>query len=232
MSDEMDERLSAYLDGALSGEDLHAFEARMAADADLAARVANLKANDAFIAHAFEPVAAEAIGDNVLARLGLGPAPLQAANDNPPWWRGRALPLVGGSLAAGLVLVLLLTGRPQAPSDQGLSVALDTTPSLKAAKLADGSMVEPKLTVRAADGRWCREFAHRDTEALACREKDGWKVIDQAAMPKGEGAQGGGVLASGADAAPLSGAYNKIGASDPLDAQAEAKAMSSGWKPE
>ncbi|MFM5894761.1 MAG: anti-sigma factor family protein [Novosphingobium sp.] len=232
MSNTDDDYLSAFLDGALPPDEAARFEARLAADPALAARVEALRANDSFMAQAFAPLAQATIDAETLAKLGLAPAVPQAANDNPPWWRGRALPLVGGSLAAGLALVLVLTGRPHAPNDDGLSVALETTPSLKTAELADGSTVEPRLTVRAADGRWCREYVRGDVEALACREKSGWKVIDQAAAPKGEGVQGDVVLASGADAASLSSAYASIGASDPLDAAAEAKAMVSGWKPQ
>lgn len=232
MSDTTEELLAAYVDGALSGDQLRAFEARLTAEPDLAARAAAWKANDAFMAGAFAPISAKPVDEATLVELGLAPATQQAANDNPPWWHRRALPLVGGSLAAGLALVLVLTGRPAAPDDNGLSVALDTTPSLKAAKLSDGSTVLPRLTVRAADGRWCREYSRGTIEALACRENSGWKVIDQAEAPQAEQSQGGVVLASGADAVPLSRTYARIGASDPLDAAAEARAIENGWKPQ
>lgn len=229
MNDEIDEQLSAYLDGALSGDHLRAFEARMGVDPKLAARVAELKANDAFIGSAFAPLAAAPFDEATLARLGLGPTVPQAANDNPPWWRGRALPLVGGSLAAGLALVLVLTGRPAAPNDGGLSVALDTTPSGHAAQLADGSAISPRLTVRAADGRWCREYGRGDAEVLACRGKSGWEKIGEAHGQQ-PSASGGVVLASGDSQAPLDPLYTQIGASDPLDAGAEAKAIAGKWK--
>ncbi len=229
MSDDPNEQLSAYLDGALSGDDLRAFEARMSADPKLATRVAELKANDAFMSSAFAPLAAAPFDEATLARLGLGPTVPQAANDNHPWWRGRALPLVGGSLAAGLALVLVLTGRPAAPNDGGLSVALDTTPSGHAAHLADGSTINPRLTVRAADGRWCREYGRGDFEVLACRSKSGWEKIGEARGQQ-PSASGGVVLASGDSQAPLDPFYTRIGASDPLDAAAEAKAIDGKWK--
>ncbi|WP_305017142.1 hypothetical protein [Mycobacterium tuberculosis] len=37
------------------------------------------------------------------------------------------------------------------------------------------------LTVRAADGRWCREFRDGAKTALACRGDKGWTIEGEAA---------------------------------------------------
>lgn len=226
MSDDIEERLAAWIDGALSDEEAEAFEAEMERDPALAAKAASWKANDAFIAGAFAPLAETPLDPALLDRLGLAKeaAPV-AANDNPAWWR-RPLPLVGGTLAAGLALVLVLNGQPK---NDSLSLALDTTPSLKSAKLADGRTIEPRLTVRAADGRWCREFASSGTVALACRGKEGWKVEAEATDSAKPVDGGQVVLAGGPDSAALDAAYAKVGASDPVAADEEARLIAAGW---
>lgn len=233
MSEEMDERLAAWLDGALSPEEIAAFERAMAADPALARRAQEWKANDAFIAGALAPLAEAPIDDALLARLGLGVpeaaqnAPPPAANDNPPWWRRHALPL-GGAVAAGLAAVLLLTVPRGSQGGDDLSLALDATPSLHQARLADGRTIEPTLTVRAADGRWCREFRSGAETGLACRGRDGWKVeaSGKSAGPDQSGDIG---LAAGADGSALDAAYRRIGAGDPLGAADEASLIAKGW---
>lgn len=228
MSDVNDDQLAAWIDGALSAKEAAAFEAELARDPVLAARAEEWKANDAFIAGALRPIADMPIDDAMLARLGLTEvAPLRlAANDNPPWWRRHALPL-GGAIAASLVAALLLT-VPQASPRDGLSLALDTTPSLQSARLADGRVIEPTLTVRASDGRWCREFRSAGETSLACRDNKAWQVE---ATGKGSGPADSGEigLAAGADSAALEGTYRRIGATDPVGADQEAKLIANGW---
>ena len=227
-----DERLAAWLDGALSPEEAAAFEAELARDPELAGRAATWRANDRFITGALAPLAEEPLGDDLLARLGLAepaaaPVVPLAANDNPPWFRRRWLPL-GGALAAGLALVLVMVQRPAAPQDGGLSLALDSTPALQQARLADGRMIEPVLTTRAADGRWCREYRSGGAVALACRGEDGWKLEaeGQAAQPE----TGGDVqLAGGSASAALDAAHQRLGTADPLGAEAERALIAKGW---
>ena len=217
MSDDIEQRLAAWLDGALSPEEAAAFEAELERDPALAERAAEWQANDAFIAGALRPLGEEPLDDAMLARLGLAEAPaaappLAAANDNPPWWRRHALPL-GGAIAASLVAALLLT-MPRAPQRDGLSVALDTTPSLRQARLADG--------------RWCREFRSAGETSLACRGDKGWSIE---ATAKGEGPADGGEigLAGGADTTALDAAYRRIGAGDPVGADREAALIAGKW---
>lgn len=139
-----------------------------------------------------------------------------------------ALP-IGGALAASLAAVLLLGPKTDAPVQDGLSLALETAPAMGSAKLADGPVVQPTLTVRAANGEWCREYRVGDAVGLACREGGRWKVEAEGA---GAGpAQDPGIsLASGADGSSLDEAYRRLGASDPLAAQEEAKLIREGWR--
>lgn len=223
MSGDIDERLAAWLDGAMSAEEAAAFEAQLARDPALAERAASWRANDAFIADALAAEAAP-IEPDLLAQMGLA-APV-AANDNPPWWRRHAA-VLGGAVAASLAVVLLVT-RPAAPVADPLSVALDTTPSLKAVRLADGRTIEPTLTVRANDGRWCREFRSDGAVSLACRVKGRWVIEGKAA---GNGPADGDdiALAGGNDSAALDGVYRRIGASDPIGAEREAELIGRTW---
>lgn len=236
MSRDRDELLAGWLDGELSPDETAEFQQMMASDPGLAARAERWRAGDTRIAAALLPIADVPVDDDMLARLGLAEpaasapvaaaAPL-AANDNSPWWRRNALPL-GGALAASLALVALLVPRQaQLPQDD-LSIALETTPSLGEAKLADGREVQPTLTVRAADGRYCREYRIADAVALACRGEGGWKVE---AEGKGAGPDSGAEigLASGAGTQALDAAYRRLGASDPLDGQAEAALIGKRW---
>ena len=233
MTDDTEEQLAAFLDGAMDDEAAAAFEARISADPELAARAELWLANDRRIAAAFAPLAQDSISPELLERMGLMQeaaaevrAPV-AANDNPPWWRRYAVPL-GGAVAASLVAVLSLPrggGEPQ----RDLSFALETGRSLEAVRLADGSTVTPTLTVKAADGRWCREYRQQAAVGLACRDGGNWKVEGTGAgTGPADGSEIG--VASGADSASLAGAFAKIGASDPLGNKEEGDLIARGWQ--
>lgn len=231
MSDEAErlreERLAAFLDGALSPDEAEAFAAELEADPALAARAANWRANDQLIADAFAPVADQPIDADLLGKLGLAaPAVPLAANDNPPWWRRHALPL-GGAIAASLVAALLLVPRGAPGPQDAVSMALDSTPSGKAVELADGRELTPVLTLRAADGRWCREYRIDATEALACREGKGWKVEAEA---RGNAtASTDRIVLAGGEGSPLDPAHQRLGTADPIDPAAEAALIAGHW---
>lgn len=226
-----DERLAAWLDGAMTAADAAAFEIELARDPVLAERAATWQANDRRIAEALAPLVAEPIDPDWLGRMGLAePAPVvpEAANDNPVWWHKRWVP-VGGALAAGLALVLLVVVRqPAGPQDGGLSLALDSTPALQQARLDDGRTIEPLLTARAADGRWCREYRIGDLAGLACREPQGWKV--EAEAKTAPAANPGEIqLAGESGNAALEKANVRLGTADPLGAADEAALIANKW---
>ncbi|MFM5907612.1 MAG: anti-sigma factor family protein [Novosphingobium sp.] len=235
MSADIEERLAAWLDGAMDADEAQAFEQELAANPGLAARAQDWKANDAFIAGALGPITDAPIDADMLARLGLAEpaagaaAPLPAAaNDNAPFWRRHALPL-GGAIAASIAAVLMLA-VPRGGNQAGdpLSLALDSAPSLNVVKLADGRTIQPTLTVRAADGRWCREFRSGDQTSLACRGEAGWKVeaTTKATGPADPNEIG---LAAGGETSGLDAAYQRLGASDPIDAGAENDLIARNW---
>lgn len=224
-----EERLAAWLDGELTGNDLTAFEAELAADPELAALAAEWQANDSLIGGAFALVAEAPIDQAMLERLGLAekPAP-QPANDNPPWWKRPALPL-GGAIAASLVAVLVVAPREGGDARDTFSLALDSTPSLARADLPDGRRITPMLTAQAADGRWCREFGDGSSVAVACRDGKGTWIIEA----KGKGAAPADnsefAVASGADDAALGAAQARLNLADPLDAAAEKALIENKW---
>ncbi|MGE3689974.1 MAG: anti-sigma factor [Novosphingobium sp.] len=229
MNRDRDERLAAWLDGVMPADEVAEFEAELASDPELALRAQRWKANDARIAGAFAPIAGQELDSALLEAMGLGePASLPAAaNDNPPWWRRHALPL-GGAIAASLLCVVLLTQYRKPVQSDAFQVALETTPSRGEARLADGRVLRPSLTVRAKDGRYCREYSVAGDIGLACRKEGKWSVE---AEGKGDGpANGSDIgLAAGADGSALDQAYSRIGASDPLDEKAEADLIAKGW---
>lgn len=234
MTEVTDQQLTAFLDGAMDEVEAQAFEVRLAGDPELAARAEGWLANDRRVVAALTPLADAPIGADLLARMGLAETAARAAssihvaaNDNPPWWRRYALPL-GGALAASLAAVLLLVPRGGQAPQRDMSFALETGRALHPVKLADGSSVTPTLTVRAADGRYCREFRSDATVGLACRASGRWQIEAQGA---GTGPADGATIAvaSGADGSALDAAYRKLGASDPLHAKAEAELIAGGW---
>lgn len=233
MPDDIEERLAAFLDGEMSEAEAAAFEAQLAADPALAARAEAWCANDDRISAAFAPVAAMPLPQDLLAKLEAVPdviaaSKVTAANDNPPAWRRFAMPL-GGALAASLAALFLIGPKPEASGGRDLSYALETGRSLQPVRLADGQTVTPTMTIRTADGRFCREFQQADTTGLACRSDGKWAVEAKAAGT-GPSEQTGIAVAGGADASALDAAYKRLGASDPLGAAEEAKLISGNWQ--
>ena len=225
MTTQRDEQLAAWLDGALPPMAAEAFAAKVAHDPSLAAQAEAWRAHDRQISDALN-AAERPIDDALLARLGLNAAPV-AANDNPRWPARRWL-AGGTALAASVAAAVLLTLRAPAPGDP-LSDALDRTASQASAQLADGRTITPTLTVRAADGRWCREFREGAESALACRAGGHWSV--EARSHGAAASDSGGIaVAGGADPAPLDAAYGRIKASDPLSAAEERLLLANRWQ--
>ena len=221
MGGTIDERLAAYLDGAMTPEEEAAFDLELSRDAALAARALEWRENDRFIASVLGP-RARPVEPALLSQMGLldgeRAAPV-AANDNPWGWKRLVAGVAAIALVAGGTMLALRPG-PAASTDP-VSLALDTTPSAQSARLADGRVLAPVLTVRAADGRWCREYTLAGKSALACREDGRWRTEAQGLVGAANGA-GDFAMASGAQDAAIEEAYRRLGATAPLGASEEA----------
>lgn len=240
--DDKYERIAAFLDGAMSDAEADAFEAAMAADADLAAEVERLASNDELLREAFAVPETAPADDAMLERMGLAPSPEpdsaepapfpDAANDNPPLWR-RWQAQLGGAVAAGLAFALTFSFTGSGGMSDIGSV-LDSTPSGQIAALDSGASVSPILSFQSGDGRYCREFTYSgpdgDRGAIACRASDDWVV-----EAWGEGASelpdpGEIALASGAGEGSLDEAYARLEAGDPVTIDEEKSLIDGDWK--
>lgn len=234
-------RIMTYIDGAMSEEEMLAFEAEMEGDEALAEDVARLMRNDDLLREAFAGPVDQGVDDALLARMGLSDpstapsaTPAPPANDNPPFWRGWKLPL-GGALAASLAIVLAFS--LQSPRDAGevaFASAMDGLPSGQSAQLADGSEVSPILTFASADGRFCREFSLAaetgNGSGIACRDDGAWAVVALTDGSPDIASMDDIVLASGASESSLDAAYESLGASDPFDSAREQQLIDGDWQ--
>jgi hypothetical protein len=244
---EQDDRIAAYLDGQMSGAELAAFEAELENNPALAAALARYSANDSLLRAAFDAPMQQPVDDALLVRMGLGePAaanlvnlaerrdakPLaSAANDNAGWQRWR-WPTAGAVAAALVVAVMTQTG--QAPAiDPQFAKAMESLPSGQSTAIASGETVQPLLTFKAGDGRFCREFSRQGAAAatgIACRGNAGWIIEAETGgatnLPDGGQIQ----TAEGADSNALDKVYDSLKASDPLDGKTENALISSGWE--
>jgi hypothetical protein len=229
--------LMAYADGELGTADAALVEAAMARDPGLARIVDGHRALRAQLAATFECVLAEPVPARLHATLH---APSTQARR--PRWTRREWLAMAASLVVGVALALAL---PQLSvrmrGAAGLAPALvdaDWAARGALARALDDQLsghavagVQPGLSFRAQDGRYCRTFqvqARRSLAGLACRDGAAWRVSTLAAASDGGAApmrQAGSALPP----AVLADIDARIdGAS--LDADAERRARSHGWR--
>jgi anti-sigma factor RsiW len=222
----VEERLIAYVDGALPAPERAAFETEMAADPALAARVEQHRRLAARVSGAYAPVLEEPVPPHLTALAG-------AANDRGP--RRAGLPrwaAMAASLALGVLAGRLLwpdqgplaTHGGDLVARGGLETALTT-------KLAsDPGPVKVGLTFRSRDGRYCRTFASPADRlaGLACRRDGRWVAQTTTAWAP----QPSPDYRTAASAMPpaVLAAVDATLAGEAFDAAAERAARDRGWK--
>jgi anti-sigma-K factor RskA len=253
MNSEQD-RVSAYLGGAMTPTEAAAFEQEMEGDAQLAAIVERWQRNDALLKQAFSSPEAETVSGALLDRLGLADVPADSADSNVVAIGAAKRPTVtaqndnsaspqrrwaiAGSIAASVAVAIAVgsfwTSKPEGiGSEPVFQSALDGSASGTSVALNDQQKLTPILSFKADDGRFCREFALEGQgggeQGVACKSGQKWEIE---ALVKG-----GGVLptnseirtAAGQDAASLDSTYSRLGAGDPLSRENEMDAISEGW---
>ncbi|MEJ2815889.1 anti-sigma factor [Caulobacter sp. CCG-8] len=255
-----DEELFAFVDGELPPEAMARIEAAMATDPQLALRVETQRSLRRLLSGAHgggarppevrgagtAPSPPEAKEAEVIAFPGAQAKkdkvkkdkartketirPRDARAPKPRDESGRGFPTWIG--LAACLLVGLAMGRLAAPPPVTLSGADDPPPiaagplakilNTGASGVAEGP-VRVALTFKTASGVYCRAFqaaGRAPVAGVACREQDAWRV--RAVVPDKAG--------SPLPAAVLT-LVDAMSAGPPLDAAAEAKARTSGWKP-
>lgn len=243
-----DETVSAYADGELDAATSTALEAAMAADPQLARRVARHRALRARVQDAFAPVLTEPVPERLLAAARGGASGQRADNViafqarlRPRWswpeWGAMAACLVAGVLLGPQLLRPSAAPNPLETSG-GRVVASGVLAHALSQQLSStqpaGAAVEIGVSFRARDGGYCRTFVLREAQSLAglaCRAGTAWQVVTlaQSGTP---GAPGGGYRQAGSALPPaVARTLDDLIAGEPLDAAGEAAARARAWNP-
>ena len=239
-----DETVMAYADGELDAATRAAIESALAADPELARRIAQHRELRQRLRSTFDPVLEEPVPERLVA----------AARGRPGETRGAVVPLrrgaatrglrfQWGALAASLIVGLLLgpwlmrviEPAPVVTSN-GALLAHGRLARALSEQLAGNqpatAAVQIGVSFRARSGAYCRTFALHEQNALAgvaCHEPNGWRVE---ALAASESSAAGSGYREAATALPpaVAGTVDALIAGEPLDAQSEAAARASGWR--
>ena len=252
-----EERLMAYADGELESAEYAAeraqIEAAMKSDPAVARRVEKHRALRTQLSGAFSAVLDEPVPDRLLAaargaRTDTGVTDLsrvrasraesaaelgrkRAAWSWPQW----------GAIAASVVLGVII-GRVAMKSPElgpvtsrngnlvaqgGLDQALSTQ---LASEQTPSAPVHIGVSFKTKTGEYCRTFVSGAMSGLACREGGAWDVRTLARADVSVGGEGGYHPAGSEMPAAVRAAMEDQIDGDPLDAPAEARAKTNGWK--
>ena len=234
-----DEVLMAYADDELDAGTRAAVDAAMAADPDIARRIAQHKALRNRVHSAFNKILDEPV-----------PARLRPRNDNVvplrrrqahrsmwPQWTAIAASLIVGVIVGRMALVGTGSSGPIAMRGGQLlasgALAAALTEQLASAQTA-ADPVRIGVSFRSKSGRYCRTFALASPAALAgvaCRAADGWQVGALASTESPSADSGTYRQAASAMPPAVLAAVNTQIVGEPLDAHAEAAARGRHWQP-
>jgi hypothetical protein len=226
----LDERLIAYVDGELAGDDLKLFEAEVAADPRLADEVEKHRTMSARLAQAYAPVIDEKVPGRLKAAARGGVSPGRRV---PGWqWGAMAASLVAGAVVG-------VAGGHFAWPQEGSVVAREgellASGPLEDALTRDlGSQSGPmrgSLSFKTKTGRYCRTFqsAQDRLAGVACRRGDGWVMQTTTVFQPAKSAPAYRTAASETPASVLM-AVDGLIAGEPLEAAAEKTARDKGWR--
>ena len=254
-----DDLLAAYVDGELDEAERLRVEQAIARDARLAQRVAQQRALRSRLRNAFEGVLHEPVPQRLVnAARGESPAgPAQIIDlarvraqrarrteRRRPTIPRRAATAIAASLLVGLGTGLLIEHMvaSSGPTEYRNGALLASgllnralNDQLASAPPASGA-VRIGLSFQARTGGYCRSFTLDEARlmaGLACRQQDRWRIVtligNETPTTAGSPAQGY-RMAGSAVPALLRQAISEHTTGDALDANAEAKARSAGWR--
>ena len=238
-----EEVLMAYADGELDARARSEVEVAMAADPEIARRVAEHKALRSRLRASFDKVLDEPVPERLL-RAARGGArdnviPLRgrrvARPASVPFWGAIAASFVVGALVWHFGTKLYVPGPIAERNGELLaSGALESALSNQLVKDQDAqSTVHIGVSFRSKQGSYCRTFqldGSNDVAGLACRQQDTWKLQ---VLAQGSSASAGtqGYRPAGSSLPPaVAQAADQAIDGEPLDAEAEARAKANHWR--
>lgn len=234
-----DEVLMAYADDELDAGTRAAVDAAMAADPEIARRVAQHKA----LRNRFHSAFSKVLDEPVPARLrprSDNVVPLrrrQARRSMWPQWTAIAASLIVGAIIGRLALIRPDNSGPIATTGGQLlasgALAGALTDQLASAQTA-ADPVRIGVSFRSKSRQYCRTFALASPATIAgvaCRAADGWRIGALARTEPQSGDSGSYRQAASAMPPAVLAAVNSQIAGEPLDAAAEAAARARHWQP-
>ncbi|MGC1458296.1 MAG: hypothetical protein WA825_08485 [Steroidobacteraceae bacterium] len=239
-----EETLMAYVDGELDGPTREQVARAVAADPEVAQRVAAHQALRGKLRAGFDPILKEPVPARLISLVHSTPG-AKPAKVLP--FRKQAAPqrawVQWGSLAASFVLGALvwhfgtqLNASGPITAKQGEFIASGALERALNGQLAANQ--EPSATVKigvtfiSRQGQYCRTFhlsGSADAAGLACHEDQGWTVQVLAHEPATQAQGQYRQAASDLPPAVVRAVADAI-AGDALDASAEAQARAGGWR--
>lgn len=242
-----DEILGAYIDGELGAAQKQALEDALETDTVLGARLEQLKATDRLFMSGLDALTTSDTPADILNLLVPNDANKKRVllSDHNSKTVNRWLPLAACFLAAAFMGSGYLLGKNQTDKKPALFAqsitqthplfsALETTPSASRISLDEATQLslEPLLSFNSVDGNTCRQFSvitqSSAYEALACREKNAWKLqawATSSTIPLENYS-----TASGTPSPAIEAAIDDLIEGDAMSAEDESHFIRSGWK--
>lgn len=222
--------LAAFADGELSPADAVRVEQAVAADPELARRLAAHRLLKDRLAGHFAPIAAQDPPERLTALLRPQPAvvDLAAARENG---RTQRLPrwtwVAGPALAASLLVAVLVPGSGDDSSavyaDGQLAAVLS---SQLAADQNPEAQTRVLLSFVREGGDYCRAYVSDRQSGIACNDGTGWALVEQAGGATGSQSE---YQQAGSAVAEVLARAQDMAVGSALDAEAERAAREHGW---
>jgi len=234
-----EEKFFAWLDGELTADEAKAFEARVAADPDLARRAEQHRLLRARLSQAFDPVARAPVPTRISALVETDsrePIDLAEARQRreakrrswgPPQWSA-----VAATLVIGIALGTMVNRQSEAPVtvEEGklyAAASLGRELDSELASAPSKASVRIGVTFRDQAGAICRSFNGPQTGGLACRDGVRWQVRGLFPAPAG---QGGDYRMAAGSAPELAALIGATISGEPFSAVEEKSAKARGWR--
>lgn len=228
-----EEKLMAYADGELAGDDRASIETALPENERLQSALTQERLLRRKLSDVYDPALQEEVPERLTRLLSGGEDRMfsfgkRKSAGRPSWWQNVT------ALAATLVLGIivgqsingggdLLNGREAQVADGELEQALDT--QLASAQSPDAP-VQVGISFVGPEGAPCRTFQSSAAAGLACRSKDRWNVM---LIAPGSGSSDFEYQQAGSGPALVMKSAQELMVGEPMDAVEERRARDSGW---